>query len=291
MQYKISNKKIEIKINQKGAELCSLKKVDASYEYIWQANEKYWNRSAPVLFPIVGKLIDDTYTYKDKTYKMSQHGFARDKTFDLFEQSNNHICFKLTHDSDTLKIYPFEFELYISYTLINSSVEVAYKVVNRTNGEMYFSIGGHPAFNCSNEHHENNDFYFEFDALEELDVLQSYVITPKGISEDKIKIKTAFNKLFLSKDLFKNDALIIDDLKSKCVRLKNSKNDRAVSVHFESCDYLGLWSKVACSLFVCIEPWNGVADFVNHNKRMEQKRGIHKLEPNELFHTKYIIQI
>lgn len=288
MQYKISNKKIEIKINQKGAELCSLKKVDSSYEYIWQANEKYWNRSAPVLFPIVGKLIDDTYTYKDKSYKMSQHGFARDKNFELFEQSENIICFMLTHDSDTLKIYPFEFELYISYALVNNSVEVTYKIVNKTKGEMYFSIGGHPAFNCDEVDYHNNNLYFEF---EDLDVLQSYVITPKGICQDKIKLELASNKLFLSQDLFKNDALIIDDLKSKCVSLKNSKNDRFVSVHFESCDYLGLWSKDACSLFVCIEPWNGVADFVNHNQKLEEKNGIKKLKPSEVYNTKYTIYI
>jgi len=288
MQYQISNKKIEIKINQKGAQLCSLKKVDSSYEYIWQANEKYWNRSAPVLFPIVGKLIDDTYTYKDNYYKMSQHGFARDKTFELFEQSENNICFILNSDSDTLKIYPFEFELYISYTLINSSVEVAYKIVNKTNGEMYFSIGGHPAFNCDETNYKNSDLYFEF---EDLDVLQSYVITPKGISKDKVKIGLNSNRLFLSQDLFKNDALIVDDIKSRRISLKNSKNDRCVSIHFESCDYLGLWSPVSCSLFVCIEPWNGVADFVNHNKKLEEKKGINKLEPNEVYNTKYTIYI
>ena len=288
MQYEISNKNIEIKINQKGAELCSLKKVDSSYEYIWQANEKYWNRSAPVLFPIVGKLLDDTYTYKERYYKMSQHGFARDKTFELFEQSENTICFMLTHDSDTLKIYPFEFELYISYALVNSSVEVAYKIVNKTKSEMYFSIGGHPAFNCDEINYDNNNLYFEF---EDLDVLPLYVITPKGICQDKIKIELDSNKLFLSQDLFKNDALIIDDMKSKWVSLKNSKNERFVSVHFESCDYLGLWSPASCSLFVCIEPWNGVADFVNHNKKLEEKKGIKKLEPNEVYNTKYSIHI
>ena len=288
MKYKISNKNIEAKINQKGAELCSLKRINSDYEYIWQANEKYWNRSSPILFPIVGKLIDDTYTYKDQSYYMSQHGFARDKNFELFKIEDDYICFKLTHDLDTLKIYPFKFELYIAYTLINSSIEISYKVVNKTNGELYFSIGGHPAFNWEDELNKKNDFYFEF---EDLDVLSSYVITKEGLSKNKININIESNKLFLSQELFKNDALIIDDLKTRYICFKNKRDERIVTVSFENCNYLGLWSKTSCDLFVCIEPWNGVADFINHNQKIEEKIGINSLQKNEIYNTKYTIEI
>ena len=94
MTHKLFNDYIEIQIKSKGAELCSLKKENL--EYLWQGDEKFWARHAPVLFPIVGKLIDDEYILNDKTYKMSQHGFARDCDFELIKKTENSLSFKLT---------------------------------------------------------------------------------------------------------------------------------------------------------------------------------------------------
>ena len=64
MEYKISNNFVSASIKHFGAELCSLKKNGVDIEYIWQADEEYWGRHSPILFPIVGKLIDDEYIYE-----------------------------------------------------------------------------------------------------------------------------------------------------------------------------------------------------------------------------------
>ena len=112
MIYSIKNSEIKIEVNSLGAQLKSLVLLEDNTEYLWQANPQFWNRSAPILFPIVGKLLNDTYTFKNKQYSMSQHGFARDKQFSLVEKSETMLKFLLKSDEETLKIYPFNFELY-----------------------------------------------------------------------------------------------------------------------------------------------------------------------------------
>lgn len=288
MTHKISNKQIVIKVKEHGAELCSLKKINDNYEYMWQANEKYWNRHSPILFPIVGKLLNDTYTYANIEYKLTQHGFARDKKFEVFSKSENSICFKLCDDENTLKIYPFKFELYVTYLLKDNNLEISYKIKNKTDGKMYFSIGSHPAFNWEKSIEDKKFWYFQF---QEQKILNSYVIKKDGISKNKINIDLDSNKLLLNEEIFSNDALIIDDLKINSVSLKNTKNKKEIKVDFDKCEYLGLWSKPTGAPFICIEPWNGIADFINHNKKLEEKIGINKLEKDEVYNTKYCIEI
>lgn len=288
MKYQIKNEYIEASIDDLGAELCSLKKIDDDCEYIWQGDPKYWNRHSPILFPIVGKLKDNSYIYDNKSYEMSQHGFARDMHFKVFEQTENFICFKLESNESTMKVYPFEFELFLSYELKNSTLIISFEVKNISDTQMYFSIGAHPAFNWPLENESKDECYFEFT---EIDELNTYCIEPTGISKDTKVIKLNDNKLFLDEELFKNDALIMKNIKHKRVSLKNKKNERFVTVKFKDFSYLGLWSKSSGADFVCIEPWHGVADFVDHDKNIENKKGIKKLKKSEVFSSAYSIKI
>src|SRR5690606_7747767 len=135
-------------------------------EYIWQADPKVWNRHAPVLFPIVGKLKNDTYRTQGSTYPLSQHGFARDKTFSLekHDSSNCELRFKLLNDETTLSSFPFQFEFFIGYKLENNTLRVLYEVRNPATEPLYFSLGAHPAFNCPLKTEESfEEYYLEFD--------------------------------------------------------------------------------------------------------------------------------
>ncbi len=126
MNYEIKNSFIKAQIKSFGAELNSLKKCDEDFEYIWQANSKYWARHSPVLFPIVGRLKDDSYIYKNQKYSMFQHGFARDKEFELIKKEDDFIEFSLKNDEETLKNYPFLFVLNITYTLEKTKLIISY---------------------------------------------------------------------------------------------------------------------------------------------------------------------
>lgn len=135
---------LEIKSKNTGAELTSIK-LDGK-EMLYQG--EIWNRHAPILFPIVGKLKNDQTIINGKTYHMGQHGFARDMKFKDLEKSNLKHKYVLESNSETLEKFPFKFSLYVTHTVKEDSLETKYKVVNKDKKKMIFGLGGHPAFIC-----------------------------------------------------------------------------------------------------------------------------------------------
>ncbi|MCR1816710.1 aldose 1-epimerase family protein [Aliarcobacter butzleri] len=282
MNYEIKNSFIKAQIKSFGAELNSLKKCDENFEYIWQANSKYWARHSPVLFPIVGRLKEDSYFYKNKKYSLSQHGFARDKEFEVIQNEGDFIEFRLKSDEKSLELYPFFFELNICYKLDKNSLIVSYKVKSKSDEKMYFAIGAHPAFNT-----QIGDF-LEF---ENIKTIKRYFLDEKGLIYKNEDLNLENSKLCLDKDLFKNDALVFNDSNIKQITLKNIENKSMVKVKFDNFPYLGIWSKPNDAPFVCIEPWFGVADEENANQKIEDKKGILSLEKEEEFFCFYTIEV
>lgn len=289
MNYEIKNSFIKAKIKSFGAELNSLQKIDEDLEYIWQGDSKYWNRNSPILFPIIGRLKNDSYTYQNQKYNMTQHGFARDKEFELVINEADFIEFRLKSDEKTLEIYPFSFELYLSYKLEKSSLIVSYKVINKSDDKILFSIGAHPAFNWSlKEDEKKEDYFLEFENIKQT---KRYFLNDKGLVYDSVDLKIIDNKITLNEKLFKNDALVFNDLNIKSVNLKNSNNENFIKVDFNNFPYLGIWSKPSGAPFICIEPWFGVADDENSNQNFEDKKGIITLQKDEIFSCFYSIEI
>ena len=288
MNYEIKNEYIKAKIKSFGAELNSLQKIDDSLEYIWQGDKEFWARHSPILFPIVGRLKNDSYFYKNQKYNMSQHGFARDKEFEIVEKKDDFIEFKLSSDEKTLKIYPFSFELYLSYKLERNSLIVSYKVINKSDEKMLFSIGAHPAFNWSLEKDlKKEDYFLEF----EINNSKRYFLNELGLVFDSIDLKFEDKKLFLNEELFKNDALVFNDLNIKNLTFKNIRNENFIKLNFENFAYLGIWPKPSGSPFLCIEPWFGVADEENASQNFEDKKGIINLQKDEIFSCFYSVEI
>ncbi|PUE63695.1 aldose 1-epimerase family protein [Arcobacter caeni] len=289
MNYEIKNNFIKAKIKSFGAELNSLQKNDNDLEYIWQGNKEFWNRHSPILFPIVGRLKNDSYFYKNQKYNMTQHGFARDKEFELVNQKEDFIEFRLKSDEKTFEIYPFSFELYLSYKLEFSKLIISYKVINKSDEKIFFSIGAHPAFNwglIKNEKKEN--YFLEFDDIKQT---KRYFLNDLGLVYKNEDLEIIENKMPLNEGLFKNDALVFNDLNIKNVSLKNTKNDNFIKVNFDNFPYLGIWSKPSGAPFICIEPWFGVADEKNSTQNLEDKKGIIILEKDEVFSCFYSIEV
>lgn len=282
MNYEIKNNFIKAKIKSFGAELNSLQKIDNDFEYIWQANPQYWARHSPVLFPIVGRLKDDSYFYKGKKYTLSQHGFARDKEFKVVAQDDDFIEFSLKNDEKTFENYPFLFELNISYKLEKTKLIISYIVKNTSEDKLYFSIGAHPAFNIS-----NGDF-LEF---ENTTTSTRYFLNDKGLIYANEKLNFLESKLILDEEIFKNDALVFNDENIKSINLRDKNNNKILKVEFKDFPYLGVWSKQNLAPFVCIEPWFGVADEENSNQNIEDKRGIQFLKKDEVFSCFYSIEV
>lgn len=266
-QYTIHNKNLKVTINRKGAELCSV--VDPQgFEYMWQA-EKVWPRHAPNLFPIVGTLVDHQYIYEGKTYFMTHHGFARDLDFDMLHQSENSIAFVLTHSPSTLQTFPFMFKFLVTYTLTENSLEQRFRVINSDTKDIPISFGGHPAFNAN----PITEYTVVFSSLE---TAMSNVLNGPLIGDQEIDAIQG-DTIRLDDHTFDQDALIFRNLKSKVVSLVHRKSGHKVTLDVSEFPYLGIWAKPSAP-FVCLEPWQGLADFETHNKDIWAKQGIVRLK-------------
>lgn len=272
----LDNGSIRVKINSFGAELKSLKKDDV--EYLWQGDPKYWGRTSPVLFPIVGRLLDDEYFLNGKTYTMTQHGFARDNEFQLIESTETSATYKMKENEDTLSKYPYKFDLYISYEIVDNKVEISYKVENTNEEEMYFSIGAHPAFDFLNG------------SVIEIDKKTTKYNMYSSPYIQNVYEGMPVSDIFVDDRTFSSDALIFGNI-DKVVLRDSIKYVRVDCVGFP---YVGLWSNYnngENAPFICIEPWYGITDFIDHEKNFVKKEGVIKLMPGYPFKANYSITV
>ena len=278
---------VEIAVADRGAELRNYK-VDGE-EFMWDRKPEFWAATSPVLFPFVGTIKNGAYSYNGKEYKIStRHGFARTEDFELVEKTENSLKFRFSSNKETLEKYPFEFELFITYTIVENTLEIGYNVVNKNDSDMYFSLGTHPAFALDvNDDIKLSDYYLEFEKNE---TSQKYKLTDNGlVFDEKADCLNNENKLQITETLFDDDAIIFDDLKSEKVTIKNSKNSKELSVEYKGFPYIAFWSKPKAP-FVCIEPWYGISDFENTSGKLEEKKGILKLEKDGEFFAKLIVK-
>jgi len=290
--YFIENDMLRVRIKQKGAELASLVALETGQEYIWEADPKYWGRHSCILFPIIGALREDRYEFEGKSYFMKKHGFARNTDFEVKNQQKNQISFTLSHSADTLAIYPFQFELIADYQLVGGELKITYQVVNKDNRSIYFSLGGHPAFNCPVDRgtEERADYQLVFEQSETIDRQLLDVKTGLRTGEKRTMLKDE-NAITISKNLFEEDALIFEQLKSDKVHLMHKNGEKVLTFHFEGFPFLGIWSKNDASSYVCLEPWHGVADSTTHNFDFKQKEGIIALEKGYIFECTHSVSI
>lgn len=268
MKYNLTKDNYEISVDTLGAELTELKKDGVNY--LWTKTPPFWQRHAPVLFPIVGKLKNNSYVYEGREYSLSQHGFARDSEFELIAETSDSLEFRLIENKNPN--YPFEYNFYITYTLSTEGVRTTYRIVNEGSNVLPFSVGAHPGFLCPLNTSENlEDYFFEFEAD---DYLHRTLLQDGLLSNIEQQITLVDRILPISESLFKDDALVLSKFKSKWVALKSKTYSLKVS--WDDCTYLGLW-KQPNAPFVCIEPWWGVTDKNNHNQDILLKEGIHIL--------------
>ena len=279
--YTIQNDHLSIAVQAKGAELVSLYNKKEKLEYMWSGDPAFWGKYSPVLFPIIGELKNNTYYYNNKAYQLSRHGFARDMDFAVVEQTTSSIGFSLLSNTDTLQKFPFEFAFDIIYLLQQDRLTVTYRVKNTGKDDMYFSVGGHPAFKVPIvEGTGYDDYYLEFNKTENAG---RWPISAAGLIEtDAEPFLSNTNKLPLRKELFYRDAIVFKNLRSDTVRLRSSKHDKGIKFDFSGFPYLGIWAAKDAG-FVCIEPWCGIADPVNSSQQLTEKEGINRLAPGSVF--------
>lgn len=290
MTVQLENEFLIATIAEAGAELVSLRSKSMNIEYIWQGNPAFWNRHSPILFPIVGRLKNNQYIYEGKTYHLPQHGFARDQLFQVIEQSDQSATFSLKSTKETYQYYPFDFELVLTYELEEQNLIVRYQVENLGIQTMYFSIGGHPAFNVPLEETLTfEDYFLNFFPK------KSRTQIPLSGSALNIKNKTLAQtntSIDLIHELFKNDALIFETKGNNAFSIETDKSQHGITLSYTDAPYVGIWSPYPKKApFVCIEPWLGIADTIDTDGQLTNKLGIQLLSPNRIFNTHYQLTI
>ncbi len=274
--------KLQASISLKGAELIFFGN-EKTGNILWSKQTAHWNRVAPNLFPIVGRLLNDSYTFQGKSYSLSQHGFARDREFEVAEQHETKVRLRLISDAESLLIYPFSFVFDVIYSLSETGLAISYETQNTGEETMHYSVGGHPAFQLD-EPLEN--YYLEFDEaiqLEREELAGSYFSGETAY----YGVSTHLN---LSNELFENDAFVLKNPHFRSVSLKHIDGKTLVRMSCNSWTAIGFWTKKDAP-FLCIEPWWGWADGVDSSGKLEEKAGIRSLDSGEKEIFKYELKM
>ncbi|CAM1346660.1 aldose 1-epimerase family protein [Tenacibaculum insulae] len=283
----LENEYLKIEINTLGAEISKIYSKKTNLNYLWNGDASFWKRHAPILFPIVGKLKENTYKIDDEKYQLPQHGFARDTSFTVLTKNDTKVTFQLLYSTKTIAKYPYKFSLQICYELKDSQLSVSYKVVNLDNQTIYFSIGAHPAFNCPLiENTSFNDYFIEFEKEET--PTQLFLNPKTGFRNNASKKVNLGQKIDLSYDLFTSfDTLIYKGITSKTVSLKSKKHAHGIHLHFPDWKYLAFWTKETGTPFICIEPWMGISDSDDSNQILKDKTGMLNLAETKTYENSY----
>lgn len=293
MVYKITCGNSLAEINTMGGELVSFIKDDV--EYIWNGNSEYWSGHAPVLFPTVGALKNRETEINGKIYQMKKHGFARKSEFQMIEITKDSASFSLKSSAETKISYPFDFELIVKYTIFNNGFNTEYKVINTDHVEMLFGIGGHIGFNCPlYAGAQFTDYTIEFEDVENGPFYYTRTDDSDGVihREDRAMNLEGKKDIQLDYSLFDKDVLVIDNIKSKTLKLFNKKDNKGIQFIMNGFSSIGLWTPpLKKASFICIEPWTLNPDFSTNSQKFSEKPNVSSLSPNKEFTVSYEVKV
>ena len=282
----ISNGSLTASIDTMGAQLMSLQKGDS--EYLWQGDSNWWPRRAPILFPIVGVLKDGKAESAEGAISLARHGLARLNQFEVVEQSASSVTLQLKSTEETLKAYPYDFELKLIFSVDGDTLTQTYEVTNPGNVVLPFTLGAHPAFNIPIPG-------VEASSLDQYHLLftRSWTSYGPSITDEGLCDYTTPQRLIVDSDTLplswelidREKTITLEDVPDRRITLaanvEASSEAHGIQMDFEGFDYLGIWSAAPGCPFVALEPWCGIADTVDCDGIFEHKPGIISLEPGQ----------
>ena len=288
MLYTIKNEQLEITISTLGAEIKSVKYLNE--DRLHDSNPQFWGRSAPLLFPNVGTILNKSTIINGQSYPLPKHGFLRDTESTIKEITKTSLILEFTSSAATLKMYPFDFKVTVAYALFNNQISSEVKIQNLSPKLMPFNFGLHPAFKtpvCADEKFE--DYQISVQTLKNYDVL------PVNLEFGLIDFNHIAKTLPLSKPLplnyedYQADALVFDNIEFNSLSLTNKKETKGLTFTFDqNFTMLGIWTPYPVKApFICLEPWIGCADPVGHDGVFTNKKDLIWLKPNETKNISY----
>ncbi len=274
-----------------GGELVSYK--NNGIEYVWQGNPEHWSGQAPILFPVCCSPKDGKMSHFGRDYPMTKHGIARTREFEPVFISKNKVILEQRETEETLKMFPFCYSLKVAHEVRDNGFSTTFTVKNLDKNDMTFCLGGHPGFNCplSPEDGGFEDYSLYFEDAEGCTVS----LTKDGYmnkSLPKLNKLKGTNELPLVYSDYDNDAMIVEYLPKKTVKLLSRKSGKGFSFKFDGFDALGLWTPIKKhSPFICLEPWNGLPADVDETTDARSKKYSLTIKPDEEYTVGYSIDI
>lgn len=269
---------LSVRINLHGAELWRLADHDGT-DLLWSGDAQVWAGRAPILFPIIGTLAGGVYRYQGSSYPLHRHGFARHAIFTVVEHGADSALLRLEATADSYKVYPFTFQLDLRFHCTAGGLTVAVEVRNHGKEAMPFSFGFHPALRWPLEPGvPRTDHAITFAESEPAPI--SKLDAGGLILPEREPSPVVGRRLELRDELFTSDALIFTDLASRSVDYGAADHDaRRMQLDFENLPLLGVWTKPGAG-YICIEPWQGMADPAGFAGDIFAKPGIIALAPH-----------
>ena len=278
MTFELKKGTLRATAQSKGGELTSLRDGNGR-EYIWEGNPDFWSGQNPILFPIVGSLLNGKIQIGGKTYEMGRHGFARGMEFTPVEQGEDFVTLELREDENTLACYPFPFSLRVAHRLLEDGFSTAFTVENTGEVPMPFCVGGHTAIRIP-EGERFEDYELLFDEKESAD---SHLLSPQGIilHDGRKPMLDGIGRLALNyQDFAEMDTIIFSMLRSGNVSLVHRETGQGVRLDFHEFPMVAFWTKPGAP-FLCLEPWQGCAAWDNESGKFEDKPFCAVLQPGE----------
>jgi galactose mutarotase-like enzyme len=275
---RLTSSDLTAEIDPLGAQLSSLRDACAR-DLLWDGDPAVWAGRAPLLFPIVGMLIGGRYRWGSRAYPLPRHGFARGKLFSVESTAAAGAVFRLTADEDTLRVYPFHFELQVTFELLDATLCVTTRIRNQGPADMPASFGYHPAFRWPLPFGQPRLSHFVLFEADEPAPFRR--IDPAGLlAPERRPTPIADRRLALTDAMFEEDVLIFDQIKSRYVIYGGAGGPR-IQIAFPDAPFLGIWTKPGAG-FVCIEPWHGITDPQGFFGDFAQKPGAFVLKAGEV---------
>lgn len=284
---------LEVTIDPFGAEIQSVKNRQSDFDYLWGGNPKFWPRHAPILFPSIGNSNGEAYFLNDKKFKMTQHGFARDYSFEQSNATATHVSFRQKDCKETYELFPFHYALQADYDLIGNQLKTSYQITNLSETPMPFSIGSHPAFNVPINHEGRfEDYYIRtYPKVDQLMIFETS-LKPKPFRTGRvIRFGHDYRGLIhLTHELFNNGLLIFQNPGIDSVELYSAKTKHSITLHIKEFPYFTLWTTEDFpSPFVCIEPFAGLPDVFGKTIDWYKKEGNQVIDAKEQVKIAYTI--
>ncbi len=290
MMLMIQNDRLCVTVDTLGAQLMSLRSAEGT-EYLWQGDPAYWSDRAPILFPFIGRLTKNSYTYRGKKYPMEIHGFANKMEFSPVEQGVDYLILELRSTIVTIARYPFDFTLRVIYALNGNKLEIVYQVENRSDHYMPFGIGGHPGFRVPLLPGESfTDYELEFTQPCQPDRV-GFTPSVYVSGQDEAYPLQDGKRLNLDHSLFDEDAIILKNM-GKEVTLRSKVSHHGVCVSYPDMAYLGIWHRPKTDApYVCIEPWSSIPSRQDIVEEFSCKSDLIQLAPRKTYENQWFITV